>query len=67
VEGSTRLEHAEELLETHGRRVGPVRVAAGRSGIALAFPRDPMVHISWPALAVISSLIVAITIRRSSS
>jgi hypothetical protein len=65
VEGSSRLEHAERLLDDHSRRIGPVRVAAGRSGLAFAFPRDPMLHISWLALAVTSGLIVAIKLRRS--
>jgi hypothetical protein len=31
----------------------------------LAFPRDPMVHVSWIALAAISGLVAAIKLRRS--
>jgi hypothetical protein len=65
MERSSRLEHAEHLLEDRGRRIGRVRVAAGRSGVVIAVPRDPMLHISWPALAAIGGLIVAIRLRRS--
>jgi hypothetical protein len=43
----------EELLAERG--VGThVRVAAGRSGIAVGFPRDPMIHVSWAALLAIA-------------
>jgi hypothetical protein len=65
VEGSSRLAQAERLLDDRGRRIGAIRVAAGRSGVAVAFPRDPMLHVSWVALAAISGLIVAIKLRRS--
>jgi hypothetical protein len=65
VEGSDRLEQVERLLNDRGRRVGPVRVAAGRSGIAVAFPRDPMLHVSWAALAAITGLLAVIKVRRS--
>jgi hypothetical protein len=65
VEGSSRLARAERLLDDRGRRIGAIRVAAGRSGVAVAFSRDPMLHVSWVALAAISGLIVAIKLRRS--
>jgi hypothetical protein len=65
VEGSRRLDQAERLLVERGRPIGPVRVAAGRSGLVLGFPRDPMVHVSWIALTAITGLIVAIRLRRS--
>lgn len=65
VEGSSRLEQAERLLTERGRPLGPVRVAAGRSGLVLGFPRDPMVHVSWIAVTAISGLIVAGRLRRS--
>jgi hypothetical protein len=65
VEGSSRVAQAERLLDDRGRRIGAIRVAAGRSGVAVAFPRDPMLHVSWVALAAISGLIVAIKLRRS--
>ena len=60
MERSIRIDHAERLLEDHGREVGPVRVAAGKSGFVVGFPRDPMVHISWLALAAVTALVVAI-------
>jgi hypothetical protein len=62
---SNRLEHAERLLDDHGRRFGPARVAVGRSGLALGFPRDPMLHISWPALAAVCGILAAIKALRS--
>ena len=62
---TSRIDQIERLLNDRGRRVGPVRIAAGRSGIAVAFPRDPMLHLSWAALAAITGLIVAIKVRRS--
>jgi hypothetical protein len=65
VEGSDRIDQAERLLSDRGRQIGRVRVAAGRSGVVLAFPRDPMVHVSWIALAAISGLVAAIKLRRS--
>jgi hypothetical protein len=65
VNDPTRLEHAEQLLEERGRRIGPVRIAAGRSGLALSFPDEPMLHLSWIALAVAAGLIVAVRKARA--
>jgi len=47
--GSTRMEKVERMLTEHGHelRFAPIRVAAGRSGIAVGFPEDPMFHLSW--------------------
>ena len=47
-----RLDDAERLLAERGRDLGllPVRVAAGRSGIAIGFPREPLAQVSWWAL-----------------
>ena len=47
------LDNAERMLEERGIALGPVRIAAGRSGVVIGFPKDPMVHVSWWALAVI--------------
>ena len=44
-----------------------MRVAAGRSGIVLGLPRDPMLHVSWAALAVAGGLILALRRRRAAS
>ena len=41
---------------------GRVRVSAARSGVAVGFPRDPFVHLSWFALALAGA--VALTLRR---
>jgi hypothetical protein len=43
----------EGVLDEHGVTFGPVRVAAARSGLAVGFPRDPMVHISWWVLGAV--------------
>jgi hypothetical protein len=55
----------ERLLDTRGRTIGPVRIAAGRSGVVLGFPRDPMIHLSWLALIVAGGLIIATRRRRA--
>lgn len=65
MEGSRRLDQAERLLTERGRPIGPVRVAANRSGLVLGFPRDPMVHVSWIAVTAISGLFVAVWLQRS--
>jgi hypothetical protein len=41
------IEAAEHLLTERGRQVGRARIAVGRSGIAIGFPDDPLIHISW--------------------
>ena len=41
------------MLEERGVTLGPVRIAVARSGIAVGFPRDPMLHVSWWALAAV--------------
>jgi hypothetical protein len=45
----TRIEKVERMLTEHGHelRFTPIRVAVGRSGIAVGFPEDPMFHVSW--------------------
>jgi hypothetical protein len=50
------------MLAERGHSFGPVRVAMGRSGVAVGFPRDPMVHVSWWALAAI--VVVTRLLRR---
>ena len=52
---SHALEHAEHLLATRGHNLGlgRARVALGRSGIAVGFPTDPMVHVSWWVLGAV--------------
>jgi hypothetical protein len=53
-----------QLLDENGRDIGPVRVAAGRTGLALRFRRDPTLHVSWLAFAAVG-LIFAMRLRRS--
>jgi hypothetical protein len=54
------LDRAERLLAEHGRALGfaRARVAADRRGFAIGFPVDPIVHVSWPALAALAFLAV---------
>jgi hypothetical protein len=59
---SLRADALERLLKERGHTFGPVRVAFGRSGIAIGFPRDPMLHISWWAIAAF--VVVAQLLRR---
>ena len=64
-----RLDEIERLLAERGRDLGPlpVRVAAGRSGIAVGFPREPLVHVSWWALAGLALLWRVLARRRAQS
>jgi hypothetical protein len=52
---SQALEHAAHLLATRGHDLGfgRARVAVGRSGVAVGFPTDPMVHVSWWVVGLI--------------
>jgi hypothetical protein len=58
---SDRFESVERLLDEQGHDLaaGRVRVATGRSGVAIGFPQKPMIHVSWWALAAIVALACA--------
>jgi hypothetical protein len=62
---SAHVEDAQRLLAEKGHDVGILRarVAAGRSGVAIGFPRDPMLHVSWPALAELAFLFAVLRAR----
>ena len=47
------IENAERLLAERGHTIGSVRIALGRSGVAIAFPETPMLHVSWWALGAL--------------
>jgi hypothetical protein len=66
VEGEApRGENVARLLEERGHTYGPVRIASTRSGVAVGFPRDPMLHVSWWAiLAVVVAVRVVRRLRR---
>ena len=51
----------ERLLAEQGHTFGRVRIAVGRTGVALGFPKDPMLHVSWWVLAAV---IVAVRLLR---
>lgn len=55
------MDKVEQMLADQGHTVGPVRVAVGKSGIAVGFPRDPMLHLSWWAIA---AFIVVVRLSR---
>jgi hypothetical protein len=65
VSGANRLGQIERLLDERGRELGPIRVAAGPSGVAVGFPRDPFVHVSWFALAALAGAVVAMRLQRA--
>jgi hypothetical protein len=65
VEPADRIDQAVRLLEERGRDVGPVRFAAGRSGVAVGFPRDPLIHVSWLAATAVTGVVVAIKLLGS--
>lgn len=50
------------MLDDRGLTFGPVRIALGRSGVAVGFPRDPMLHVSWWVLG--AALLIVRLIRR---
>jgi hypothetical protein len=50
---AARFDRVEQMLAERGRDLGRVRVAAGRSGIAVGFPQKPLIHVSWWALAAL--------------
>ena len=52
-ESPPHIENAERLLAERGHTFGSVRVAVGRSGIAVGFPEKPLLHISWWALGAL--------------
>jgi hypothetical protein len=61
--GQDVFEHSERLLDERGRLLGcRIRIAAGKSGVAIGFPRDPLIHLSWWVLAALAAVIV---VRRS--
>jgi hypothetical protein len=63
---SSRVDDVERLLDEKGRDLGLVRarVAVGRSGIALGFPKDPMLHVSWWVLSGLVLVTGALLVRR---
>jgi hypothetical protein len=50
---SDHLDDVERLLDERGHSFasGRLRVAAGNSGVAIGFPRRPMIHVSWWVVA----------------
>lgn len=64
---SPQIENAQRLLAERGRDVGVfrMRVAVGPSGIAIGFPQDPLVHVSWGVLVGAAALIAVVRARRS--
>jgi hypothetical protein len=63
---SNRLDEIERLLVERGHDLwsGRIRFAVGRSGVAVGFPRKPMIHVSWWVLSSLAVLSVARRVRR---
>ena len=60
---SERFDDVERLLDDQGHSFasGRIRIAAGESGVAIGFPRRPMIHLSWWALA---GIVAVVCVRR---
>jgi hypothetical protein len=52
----SRFDAIDDLLGERGFELGGtgLRVAAGRSGVAVRFGTDPTVHVSWWALCALA-------------
>jgi hypothetical protein len=50
-----RFEEVDRML-ADGRALGRVRVGANRGGVAIGFPRDPAIHVSWWVLGTLALL-----------
>jgi hypothetical protein len=63
---SGRSDEIETLLAVRGHDLGfaGIRVAAGRSGVAVGFPEDPMIHVSWWVVAALVALAGTRFLRR---
>jgi hypothetical protein len=53
-----RLDAAASLLAERGHDIDPARIAAGRSGVAIGFPEEPLIHVSWLVLAAVAALLL---------
>jgi hypothetical protein len=64
--GPARIDAIEDLLADKGRNIGfgGVRVAVGRSGIAVGLPNDSIIHFSWLALSAVALVILLVRRRR---
>ena len=62
---SPHTDNVEQMLADQGHTIGPVRIAFGKSGIAVGFPRDPMLHLSWWAIAALIVMVRLLRRRRS--
>jgi hypothetical protein len=62
---SPHVENAHRLLAEKGHDLGVfrARVAAGRSGVAIGFPQDPMLHLSWTVLGGLALLFAVLRAR----
>jgi hypothetical protein len=60
---AARFDDIEALLAERGYELasGRIRVAAGRSGVALGFPQRPLIHVSWWAVA---GIVLLVGVRR---
>jgi len=59
------MDNVEQMLADQGHTIGLVRIAFGKSGIAVGFPRDPMLHLSWWAIAALIVMVRLLRRRRS--
>jgi hypothetical protein len=59
-----RFDEIDRMLETRGHELGStgLRVAAGRSGLAFASAKGPVLHLSWWVLS--GAALAAVALRR---
>jgi hypothetical protein len=64
-----RLDEVERMLAERGHDLGAtqIRVATGRSGVAVGLPNDSMLHLSWVVLSALALLTGVVLARRRPS
>jgi hypothetical protein len=69
AERPERLDEVERMLAERGHSLGAtgIRLATGKSGVAVGLPNNSMVHVSWVVLSALALLTGAVLARRRRS
>jgi hypothetical protein len=64
---SARFDDLDRLLAERGHDLasGRIRIAAGRSGVAVGFPKAPLIHLAWWALVPLALVAAARLARQA--
>jgi hypothetical protein len=64
-----RLDEVERMLAERGHNLGAtgIRLATGKSGVAVGLPNNSMMHVSWVVLSALALLTGAVFARRRRS